>query len=198
MSCLGNPCVPSGTGPSGWASAATSRRHCRGSVAAAPTAAVGEPAVKPDHRACWEPSVHAVPQQVEVRLDSPSSRFTIPGPAGKVLFNADLRSLLPAESDSLVPCAPAAVCSSPGDGRRYRVERYATGAVAAMLAVLVPVIRGQGAALRREIEGQGTSLRRESRSTGRVCVARSRGKGHVARSTRSEPTWPKCVAIFTY
>ena len=37
----------------------------------------------------------------------------------------------------------------------------AVGAVAAMLAVLVPVIRAQGAALRREIEGQGESLRRE-------------------------------------
>jgi len=42
----------------------------------------------------------------------------------------------------------------------------AVGAVAAMLAVLVPVIRGQGAALRREIEGQGTSLRREIEGQG--------------------------------
>ena len=30
-----------------------------------------------------------------------------------------------------------------------------------MLAVLVPLIRAQGAALRREIEGQGASFRRE-------------------------------------
>ena len=37
----------------------------------------------------------------------------------------------------------------------------AVGAVAAMLAVLVPVIRAQGASLRREIEGQGESRRRE-------------------------------------
>ena len=35
------------------------------------------------------------------------------------------------------------------------------GAVAAVLAVLVPLIRAQGAALRHEIEGQGASLRRE-------------------------------------
>ncbi len=42
----------------------------------------------------------------------------------------------------------------------------AVGAVAALLAVLVPVIRGQGAALRREIEGQGTSLRREIEGQG--------------------------------
>ena len=38
---------------------------------------------------------------------------------------------------------------------------FGVGAVAAMLAVLVPVIRAQGATLRREIEGQGESLRRE-------------------------------------
>lgn len=37
----------------------------------------------------------------------------------------------------------------------------ALGAVAAILAVLVPVIRVQGAGLRREIEGQGAGLRRE-------------------------------------
>ena len=35
------------------------------------------------------------------------------------------------------------------------------GAVGAVLAVLVPLIRAQGTALRREIEGQGASLRRE-------------------------------------
>ena len=37
----------------------------------------------------------------------------------------------------------------------------AVGTVAAVLAVLVPLIRAQGASLRREIEGQGESLRRE-------------------------------------
>ena len=42
----------------------------------------------------------------------------------------------------------------------------AVGTVAAMLAVLVPVIRAQGAALRREIEGQGTSLRCEIEGQG--------------------------------
>ena len=42
----------------------------------------------------------------------------------------------------------------------------AVGAVAAMLAVLVPAIRGQGAALRREIERQGTSLRRAIKGQG--------------------------------
>ena len=42
----------------------------------------------------------------------------------------------------------------------------ALGVVAAMLVVLVPVIRAQGAALRREIEGQGTSLRREIEGQG--------------------------------
>ncbi len=47
---------------------------------------------------------------------------------------------------------PVAVCSSPmTDG--VTVLFGAVGAVAAMLAVLVPVIRAQGAALRREIEG---------------------------------------------
>ncbi|MDE0055951.1 MAG: hypothetical protein OXT64_17085 [Gammaproteobacteria bacterium] len=54
----------------------------------------------------------------------------------------------------------------------------AVGAVAAMLAVLVPVIRGQGAALRREIEGQGTSLRREI-DTLRGDVAEVRRDLHV-------------------
>ena len=54
----------------------------------------------------------------------------------------------------------------------------AVGAVAAMLAVLVPVIRGQGAALRREIEGQGTSLRREI-DTLRADVAEVRRDLHV-------------------
>lgn len=37
----------------------------------------------------------------------------------------------------------------------------AGGTVAAMLAVLLPVIRSQGSTLRREIEGQGASLGRE-------------------------------------
>ena len=37
----------------------------------------------------------------------------------------------------------------------------AGGTVAALLAVLLPVIRTQGANVRREIEGQGDSLRRE-------------------------------------
>ena len=37
----------------------------------------------------------------------------------------------------------------------------AVGAVAAMLAVLVPVILTQGKSLRREIDVQGTELRRE-------------------------------------
>ena len=54
----------------------------------------------------------------------------------------------------------------------------AVGAVAATLAVLVPVIRAQG----------------------RPCAVRLKGKGRVcaARSTRSEPPWPKCVATCTY
>lgn len=42
----------------------------------------------------------------------------------------------------------------------------ALGAVAAILAVLVPVIRVQGAGLRHEIEGQGAGLRREIESQG--------------------------------
>ena len=37
----------------------------------------------------------------------------------------------------------------------------AVGTVATLLAVLLPVIRAQGASLRREIEGQGASLRRD-------------------------------------
>ena len=37
----------------------------------------------------------------------------------------------------------------------------AVGSVAAMLAVLVPVILVQGKSLRREIDAQGTALRRE-------------------------------------
>ena len=54
----------------------------------------------------------------------------------------------------------------------------AVGVVAAMLAVLVPVIRAQGAALRREIEGQGESLRREM-DTLRVDVGEVRRDLHV-------------------
>ena len=37
----------------------------------------------------------------------------------------------------------------------------AGGTVAALLTVLLPVIRAQGSNLRRQIEGQGTNLRRE-------------------------------------
>ena len=54
----------------------------------------------------------------------------------------------------------------------------ALGAVAAMLAILVPVIRRQGAALRGEIEGQGTSLRRGIDSL-RADVAEVRRDLHV-------------------
>ena len=50
--------------------------------------------------------------------------------------------------------------------------------MAAMLAVLVPVIRAQGATLRREIEGQGESLRREM-DTLRVDVGEVRRDLHV-------------------
>ena len=42
----------------------------------------------------------------------------------------------------------------------------AVGAVGTMLAVLLPVIRAQGASLRREIEAQGTGLRREIEAQG--------------------------------
>ena len=54
----------------------------------------------------------------------------------------------------------------------------AVGAVAAILAVLVPVIRAQGAALRREIEGQGASLRREI-DTLRADVGEARRDLHI-------------------
>ena len=57
----------------------------------------------------------------------------------------------------------------------------AAGAVAAMLAVLVPVIRGQGAALRREIEGQGTSLRREIEEHGTSLRREIEGQGTSLR-----------------
>ena len=69
---------------------------------------------------------------------------------------------------SLAPADRGAVCSSTmTDG--VSVLFGAVGAVAAVLAVLMPVIRAQTATLRREIERQGTSL----------CAA---------TSTRSAPT----------
>jgi len=54
----------------------------------------------------------------------------------------------------------------------------AVGAVAAMLAVLVPVIRGQAVALRREIEGQGTSLRRAIQEQGTSLRRAIKGQGN--------------------
>ena len=54
----------------------------------------------------------------------------------------------------------------------------AVGAVGTVLAVLVPLIRAQGAGLRREIEGQGASLRREI-DTLRVDVGEVRRDLHV-------------------
>ena len=66
-----------------------------------------------------------------------------------------------------------AVCSSTmTDG--VTVLFGAVGAVVAILDVLVPVIRAQGATLCRETEGQGTSLRR-------VNVDEARGDLHVLR-----------------
>ena len=56
----------------------------------------------------------------------------------------------------------------------------AVGAVATVQAVLVPLIRAQGTALRREIEGQGASLRREI-DTLRVDVGEVRRDLHGLR-----------------
>ena len=55
----------------------------------------------------------------------------------------------------------------------------AVGAVAAMLAVLVPVTRGQGAALRRAIEEQGTRLRRAIEGQGKSLHRAIDGRGET-------------------
>ena len=73
-------------------------------------------------------------------------------------------------------CAGSRDCGAMTDG--VTVLFGAVGAVAAILAVLVPVIRAQGAALRREIEGQGASLCREI-DTLRADVGEARRDLHI-------------------
>ena len=64
----------------------------------------------------------------------------------------------------------------------------AVGAVAAMLAVLVPVVLAQGRSLRREIDAQGAELSRE--------IDTLRGDVGSLR-VESAPTWPICAATCT-
>ena len=55
----------------------------------------------------------------------------------------------------------------------------AVGVVATMLAVLLPVIRAQGTALRREIDAQGTSLRSEIEALGTSLRSEIAAQGQV-------------------
>ena len=78
----------------------------------------------------------------------------------------------------------------------------AVGAVAAILAVLVPVILTQGKSLRREIDGQGADLRHRIDAQGaelhrEIDAMRATWAPCAALSTACVPSWPKCAATCT-
>ena len=69
--------------------------------------------------------------------------------------------------------------SSMGTAREILIG--AGGTVAALLAVLLPVIRAQGSNLRRQIEAQGDDLRREIEKQGESLHREIEGQGETLR-----------------